>query len=151
VKPKAQVTVQNPVAGTSTGTQRVRIVGIDGRLIVSVAVAYFALKGRPGAFGANTFKLYGAVTNEAGQYARLSDTPLNGSSGQNAPDGWEGRTLLPAIDVEHAYAGLGAGSEGHWEVLVYASPAASDMCQADFDALWALVDIQLVDQPVTVT
>lgn len=139
---KSEILVENPVASVATGTASAFIEGLRGDLFVGIALAYFTSSAhRPTSFGANAFSLLQWDENKNGQRTQLSSTPINGASGQAAPDKWEGVTTLPQIELQHAYVGMGAADVGRWEVLVTLVPAL-EMCEADFLAAAAQVTIR---------
>lgn len=136
------ILVDNPVASVQTGTTSAFIDGLHPNLFVGIALAYIPSVGhRPSSFSTNLFKLYQWCANEIGALVQLSSTPVNGSSGQNAPDSWEGTTTLPTLELAHTYVGMGSGDEGRWEVIVTLAPAI-EMCDADFAALAQEVNIR---------
>ncbi|MFL5381300.1 MAG: hypothetical protein ACJ8GN_02115 [Longimicrobiaceae bacterium] len=136
------ILTENPVASVATGTVSAFIDGLHPNLFVGIALAYFpSTRHRPSSFGANLFKLFQWDANEQGELVQLSSTPVNGSSGQAAPDKWEGTTTLPMIELQHSYVGMGASDLGRWEVIVTLAPAI-EMCEADFAALAQEVTIR---------
>lgn len=138
------ILVENPVASVQTGTASAFVDGLHPLLFVGIALSYFTAPGsrhRPTSFGANLFKLYQWNANESGELVQLSSTPVNGSSGQAAPDAWEGTTTLPMLELQHSYVGMGASDVGRWEVVVTLAPAIP-MCEADFSALAQAVTVR---------
>jgi hypothetical protein len=138
----SEILVENPVASVQTGTVSAFIDGLHPNLFVGIALAYYTtVAHRPTSFGANLFKLYQWAFNELGALVQLSSSSVNGASGQNAPDSWEGTTTLPRLELQHSYVGMGSGDEGRWEVIVTLAPAIP-MCEEDFAALAQQVTIQ---------
>lgn len=139
---KSEILVENPVASAATGTAVAFIEGLRGDLFLGIALAYYpASAHRPASFGANAFSLFQWDENREGQRTQLSSTPINGATGQAAPDKWEGTTTLAALELRHAYAGMGAGDVGRWEVIVTIGPT-SEMCERDFLEAAAQVTIR---------
>jgi len=139
---KSEILVENPVASTQTGTAVAFIEGLRGDLFVGIALAYFpASAHRPASFGANEFSLFQWGENRDGQRTPLSATPINGATGQIAPDLWEGLTTLPAVELRHSYEGMGAADVGRWEVIVTLVPTV-EMCERDFLEAAAQVTIR---------
>jgi hypothetical protein len=151
IKPlvRSKVIAQQSANNTATGSVRAFIVGVDGRLLINVALAHFpaANVARPSSFGSNAFSIYSWIRNQDGARARLSDIPVNGASGQLAPDSWEGQTNHPELELVLAYVGLGANT-GRWEIVLTAAPGDNALCEADFNALAAALDVQVT--PVTI-
>jgi hypothetical protein len=139
----SEIIVENPVASVQTGTVSAWIEGLHGNLFVGIGLAYFPVTShRPASFGANAFSLYQWDENKLAQRTPLSATPINGTSGQAAPDKWEGTTTLPTLELAFTYAGLGAADVGRWEVIVSVFPAV-EMCEADFSELANRVAIRV--------
>jgi hypothetical protein len=137
------ISIDNPAASVATGTQSAWVEGLHPSLFVGIGLIYLTTTAhRPSSFSTNLFKLYQWDENEQGQRAQLSSTPINGSSGQNAPDKWEGTTTLPVVEMQHSYVGMGATDVGRWEVVVTVAPAL-EMCDEDFLALAAQVVIRV--------
>lgn len=138
------IIVENPVASVQTGTTSAFIDGLHPNLFVGIGLAYYPTTGhRPASFAANLFKIFQWSANELGQLVQLSSSPINGSSGLNAPDAWEGTTTLPTLELAHSYVGMGAADVGRWEVIVTIAPAIP-MCEADFLVLAQEVTIRAV-------
>lgn len=127
--------VENPTASAATATVLGRVTGLHGALFVSIALAYYTNSKKQFTPTGSTFNLFARVRNEQGVSVRLSSTPVNGSSGQAAPNAWEGTTTAPELDVELAVVGVNdATSVGHWELVVTICPAIS-LCEAEFKRL----------------
>lgn len=142
---RSLIVLQNPVASVQTGTYDAMIAGLHPLLFVGVALAYYPqTKHLPASFGANRFSLFQVDENELGAAVQLSATPVNGSTGQAAPDKWEGVTTVPSLLVRHSYAGMGASDLGWWELILTMGPAV-EMCAEDFYALASGVDVRLID------
>ena len=76
---------------------------------------------------------------------QLSSTPINndGAGAQSAPDGWEGITTLPEVELVHSFTGISAANgAGDWKVVVIAAPA-TPMSNELFRDLIAQVDIDI--------
>jgi hypothetical protein len=146
---KSEISVEDAAGGAApTGTQTAYIEGIHGNLFINVALAYFCAARRPAAFTGNTMKLYQWTANRDGGRTQLSSTPINGSSGQNAPDAWEGTTNLHTLQLDHAYTGQASATDaGRWEIIVTMVPAI-EMCEADFAALANAVSIRVVKKSI---
>jgi hypothetical protein len=133
---------ENPAASVATGTTNAFIDGLHPNLYFGIGLAYFCTSQHtPSSFGANAFSLYQWDRNEGDQLVQLSATPVNGASGQAAPNKWEGTTTLPVLELRHSYVGMGAADVGRWEVIVTLAPAV-DMCEADFVKLAQDVSIR---------
>jgi len=133
---------ENPAASVATGTTSAFIDGLHPNLYFGIALAYFCTNPHtPSSFGANKFSLYQWDRNEGDQVVQLSGTPVNGATGQDAPNKWEGTTTLPVLELRHAYVGMGASDVGRWEVIVTLAPAV-EMCEADFVKLAQDVSIR---------
>jgi hypothetical protein len=131
----SEIIVENPVASVASGNVSALIEGLHGNLFLGIGLAYFpATAHRPPSFGANNFSLMQWDENKLGQRTALSSTPINGESGQLAPDKWEGTTTLPILELLFAYVGMPAPDVGRWEVIVSIHPAI-EMCEADFAEL----------------
>jgi hypothetical protein len=144
----SQILVENPVASSQTGTASAFVDGLHPNLFVGIALAYYpTVAHRPASFGANLFKIYQWQYNELGALVQLSSSPINGSSGLNAPDSWEGTTTLPTLELQHSYVGMGSGDEGRWEVIVTLAPAIP-MCEDEFAALAQSVNIRVASKKV---
>jgi hypothetical protein len=146
---KSEISIEDAAGGGApTGTQTAYIEGIHGNLFINVALAYYCATRRPAAFTGNTFKLYQWTANRDGGRTPLSPTPINGASGQAAPDAWEGTTNLDTLQLDHAYQGQAAAADaGRWEIVV-TMVAAINMCEADFVALANAVSIRVVKKSI---
>jgi hypothetical protein len=119
------------------------IEGLHGDLFLGIGLAYFPTTAhRPASFGANTFSLMQWDENKLSQRTPLSATPINGATGQLAPDKWEGTTTLPVLELDFAYVGMPAPDIGRWEVIVSIFPSI-EMCEADFLELANRVTIRV--------
>lgn len=125
--------VTDPGNVTTTGAALARIAGLHGALFLGITVAYFTDTRKSVVLSANNiFKLFSRVVNDRGQSTALLATPINGASGQVAPDTWEGVTTVPELDLEFDFQGVDdSSSPGHWEVILTATPAWP-MCEEDF-------------------
>jgi hypothetical protein len=143
------VTVVNPATASEGAGPLVTtfIENLHPALFFSVALAYFSAV-RPTDWGTNAFSIYGWILNELGQRVRLSDVPINGTTGQPAPDAWEGSTTLPILELVHTTEGQQASETGRWEVVVTIGEAL-EMCEADFLELANQVTIRAT--PVTLS
>lgn len=136
------VLTENPVASVNTGTTSAFVDGLHPNLYFGIALAYFCTNPHtPSSFGANAYSIYQWDRNEGEQLAQLSPTPVNGASGQAAPNKWEGTTTLPVLELRHSYVGMGAADLGRWEVIVTLAPAI-EMCEAEFVKLVQDVSIR---------
>jgi hypothetical protein len=150
---RSRILVDNPVASSQTGTVTARISGLHGLLLVGIGMAYYpsSRKAPAGGYGTNAFRLFQVDENESGEAIALGTaTPLNGASGQAAPDKWDLTTTIPAVDLVFAYAGMGAADVGRWEAIVTAYPAI-DMCQELFDQLASRLDIGILGNAVVLS
>lgn len=149
---KSKVIVTNENLAATTGTARAIVQRISSLLHVGIFLAYFTRqKVRPASFAGNSFDLYGRVANVAGEFVRLSPTPINngGTGNQAAPDGYEGSTLLPEIEVEFDFTGITqANCQGTWQVIVIAEPA--EPMEPDlFKKLASAINIEVVTAGAT--
>jgi hypothetical protein len=144
--------VRNNGVGSTTGTGRARIKGLSSLLQIGIFVAYFTdTKTRPASFSGNTFSIFAYVNDQEGSLVQLSDTPINndGAGSQQAPDGWEGVTTLPEVEVRLAATGITpTANAGSWKVIVVAEPA-EPMSDEMFEQLVRNVNIA-VDALLTI-
>lgn len=135
--------VENPAATANTASVVGRITGLHPTLFLGIALAYFTNSKKQYTPAGSTFSLFARGRNEQGASVRLSGVAVNGTSGQTAPNGWEGTTTAPELDIQFDVVGVNdATSLGHWELIVTVSPAIP-MCERDFQEVSRAVAIEV--------
>ena len=133
-----------------TGTVTGWITGGHSLLRFGIYVGFFPKSTKPAAADfesgtlpsstGNNFKIYGWIADANGKLARASETPINGTAGTDAPDGWEGCSSLAEYEVVCALSTV--NQEGEWRLVVVIEPADGGAC-GSFDELAERVTVRL--------